>query len=116
MSASMDGTPLAQDNRTLISNLDRLHTTVMGTERIKRNLNIETDAVAYCKALILKRNCVIYQQGKELILRGGWGAYHHSCPKLHDHHRTYRKGSVQWIAMRNKTMEIKLAQTQDIHA
>ena len=60
----MDGTPLAQDNRTLISNLDRLHTTVMGTERIKRNLNIETDAVAYCKALILKRNCVIYQQGK----------------------------------------------------
>ena len=64
MSDSMDGTPLAQDNRTLISNLDRLHTTVMGTERIKRNLNIETDAVAYCKALILKRNCVIYQQGK----------------------------------------------------
>ena len=54
MSDSMDGTPLAQDNRTLISNLDRLHTTVMGTERIKRNLNIETDAVAYCKALILK--------------------------------------------------------------
>lgn len=49
----------------LLDNLDKIHTTELGVERIKKNLKIHTDdAVAYCKELILKKNCNIYLQGK----------------------------------------------------
>ena len=49
----------------LLENADRLHTTPMGVERIKRNLNFDTDdVVGCCKALILNRNCRITRRGK----------------------------------------------------
>ena len=49
----------------LLSNIDKLHTTEMGIDRIKRNLKINTEnVVKYCKEKILDNNCNIYKQGK----------------------------------------------------
>ncbi|MDE7333426.1 MAG: DUF3781 domain-containing protein [Lachnospiraceae bacterium] len=49
----------------LIDNIDKIHTTKMGIDRIKKNLKLNTDdVVGYCKDLIMNRNCHIYQQGK----------------------------------------------------
>ena len=33
---------------TLINNIDRIHTTKLGIERIKKNLNIKYDVIDYC--------------------------------------------------------------------
>ena len=49
----------------LLSNIDKVHTTEMGNERIKKNLKLNTnDAVGYCKNKVLDKNCNIYKQGK----------------------------------------------------
>lgn len=49
----------------LIKNIDKLHTTEMGVERIKRNLSIETDdVVAWCKEKILNKDALIERLGK----------------------------------------------------
>ncbi|MBE6053893.1 MAG: DUF3781 domain-containing protein [Clostridium sartagoforme] len=51
--------------KILLDNIDEIHTTEMGIDRIKRNLKIDTnDVVEYCKNKILERNCNIYKQGK----------------------------------------------------
>ncbi|MBD5213459.1 MAG: DUF3781 domain-containing protein [Bacteroidales bacterium] len=49
----------------LVENIDKLHTTEMGAERIKRNLQIETsDAVQWCKARIMDKDTKIERIGK----------------------------------------------------
>lgn len=49
----------------LLSNIDKLHTTEMGGERIKKNLKLNTnDVVDYCKKKVLDKNCNINKQGK----------------------------------------------------
>ena len=49
----------------LLSNIDKVHTTEMGIDRIKRNLELDTnDVVEYCKNKILDKDCNIYKQGK----------------------------------------------------
>ena len=48
----------------LLKSIDRIHTTSMGIDRIKKNLSIDTDVVEYCKKIILNKNCNIYKQGK----------------------------------------------------
>ena len=49
----------------LLDNIDLVHTTARGVDRIKRNLNIDThDVVKYCRQKILDPNCQIYRQGK----------------------------------------------------
>ena len=49
----------------LLSNIDKVHTTEMGNERIKKNLKLNTnDAVEYCKNKVLNKNCNIYKKGK----------------------------------------------------
>ncbi len=49
----------------LLSNIDRVHTTKMGIDRIRKNLKLDTnDVVEYCKNLIIDKNCNIYKQGK----------------------------------------------------
>ena len=54
----------------LIKNIDKLHTTEMGMDRIKRNLSIETDdAVEWCKARILSDNAVFERKGKNWYVR-----------------------------------------------
>ncbi len=48
----------------LLENIDKIHTTKMGIDRIKRNLKIDDDVVLYCKRKITDDNCNIYKQGK----------------------------------------------------
>ena len=49
----------------LLTNIDKIHTTEMGNERIKKNLKLNTnDAVGYCKNKVLNKNCNIYKKGK----------------------------------------------------
>ena len=54
-----------ESKEILLSNIDKLHTTEMGIDRIKRNIKINTEnVVKYCKEKILDNNCNIYKQGK----------------------------------------------------
>ncbi len=54
-----------EDEKVLLDNIDKIHTTQMGMDRIRRNLNIDTvDVVAYCKDKVLDKNCYRYKQGK----------------------------------------------------
>lgn len=49
----------------LLENIDRLHTTVLGAERIRKNLRIQTeDVVSWCRERILQEGAVIEQAGK----------------------------------------------------
>ena len=49
----------------LLQNIDKIHTTQMGIDRIKQNLKLDNnDVVEFCKSKILDRNCNIYKQGK----------------------------------------------------
>lgn len=49
----------------LLFNIDKVHTTKMGIDRIKKNLKLDTnDVVEYCKNKILDKECNIYKQGK----------------------------------------------------
>lgn len=59
---------------SLIENIDKLHTTEMGIERIKRNLQIETDdVVQWCRVHILDKNASIERIGKN------WYAIINNC-------------------------------------
>lgn len=54
-----------ESKKVLLSNIDKIHTTEMGRNRIKKNLILDTDdVVEYCKNKILDKKCNIYQQGK----------------------------------------------------
>ena len=54
-----------EDKKILLDNIDKIHTTEMGVDRIRRNLKIDTvDVVEYCKNKVLDKNCNIYKQGK----------------------------------------------------
>ena len=49
----------------LYENLNKIHTTILGIERIKRNLKLkDIDVVEYLKNKILDKKCVIYISGK----------------------------------------------------
>ncbi len=56
----------------LIENIGKLHTTEMGIERIKRNLQIETnDIVQWCRVRILEEDAEIERLGKNWEKRQG---------------------------------------------
>lgn len=57
----------------LIENIDWLHTTEMGIERIKKNLSIEDDVVEWCKSKILDNSAVMERKGKN------WYVYTDYC-------------------------------------
>ena len=49
----------------LLSNLNKIHTTKLGIERIKRNLYLDVDDVVYwCKQKVQDKNSVIIRKGK----------------------------------------------------
>ena len=48
----------------LLLNIEKIHTTKMGIDRIKRNLKINDDVVKYCLNKIKDSNCNIYKNGK----------------------------------------------------
>ena len=54
-----------EDKKVLLDHIDKIHTTKLRIERIKRNLKLDTqDVVAYCRNKILDKNCHIYKRGK----------------------------------------------------
>ena len=58
----------------LIENIDSVHTTDMGVDRIRRNLGLgDIDVVAWCKEKILEPNAFIEKQGKN------WYIYIDGC-------------------------------------
>ena len=49
----------------LIINIDKIHTTVLGIERIRRNLGLlDTDVVNWCKEAIKDAKALITRKGK----------------------------------------------------
>ena len=53
------------DKENLLSNIDKVHTTEMGINRIKKNLGLDTnDVVEWCKNKVLDKECRICRQGK----------------------------------------------------
>ena len=56
-----------KNKNELLQNINRLHTTPMGIDRIKRNLGLGEavrDVVEFCKKAILRDDCQIKRQGK----------------------------------------------------
>lgn len=53
------------EKNVLLENIDKIHTTEMGVERIKRNLRLESeDVVKFCINKLLEKSCHIYKKGK----------------------------------------------------
>ena len=52
------------DKEILLNSLDKIHSTPMGIERIKKNIKCDGDAVEYCKSKIQNKSCNIYKEGK----------------------------------------------------
>ena len=50
----------------LLNNINKLHTTRLSMQRIRRNLNLKDNinVLNYCKLLILNKNALIYREGK----------------------------------------------------
>ena len=56
----------------LLENIEKLHTTPMGVDRILRNLSLDEDAkdvVAFCCQKILDDKAVITRQGKNWYIK-----------------------------------------------
>ena len=54
-----------ENGQIVLNNIDKIHTTKMGIERVKTNLSLEDiDVVDYCKKKILEESCIIYKKGK----------------------------------------------------
>lgn len=52
-------------NNKLIENLNKLHTTALGVERIKRNLSLDTsDVICWCKEKVGLPHAIITRSGK----------------------------------------------------
>lgn len=63
-----------ENNRCeLLLNIDKLHTTVLGKERIKRNLSLSTDdVVCWCKQRIQNPQAFISRKGKNWYIKEGY--------------------------------------------
>lgn len=59
-------------SNALLENIEKLHTTTMGVERIRRNLSLGEDVkdvVAFCRQEILDDSAVITRQGKNWYVK-----------------------------------------------
>ena len=48
----------------MIDNINRLHTTEMGAERIRRNLGLSEDPVEWCRSKIMDKEAIMNLKGK----------------------------------------------------
>lgn len=48
----------------LLKNIDKIHTTEMGVNRIQKNLEISEDPVSYCISKIKQENSQVTKEGK----------------------------------------------------
>ena len=51
------------EKEELLLNIDKIHTTKMGIERIKRNLGV-TNPLSYCKKMIMNKESIVSRKGK----------------------------------------------------
>lgn len=49
---------------SLFENIDKIHTTLLGKERITKNLNLDCDVVEWCIKAIKDPNAIITRKGK----------------------------------------------------
>lgn len=55
--------------KELLSNIDKVHTTILGRDRIKKNVNEKLkDIDSWCKKLIEDSNSVITKKGKNYYI------------------------------------------------
>ena len=55
--------------RMLLENLDKLHTTKLGEERIRKNMSLECDdVIKWCKEIIERRDTRVLKKGKNLYI------------------------------------------------
>lgn len=70
----MRGEIIMEDKNLLLQNIDKLHTTEMGGDRIRKNLGLDNadrdGAVEFCGKIILDKNCSIYKSGKNWYCEG----------------------------------------------
>lgn len=60
------------EKERLLSQLDRLHTTPLGAQRIARSLGLQgVDVVEYCKGKLLAPSCCLCRRGKNWYCRSG---------------------------------------------
>ncbi len=60
------------DVKVLLDNLDKLHTTDMGVERIIKNTGLDNeDVVSWCREMIMNKKADIVRQGKNWYVRNG---------------------------------------------
>ena len=63
---------MMENKDILIDNIDKIHTTQIGADRIRKNLKIDVDDVTeYCIKKILDKNCGISKNGKNWYCRTG---------------------------------------------
>ena len=63
------------EKEVLLAGLDKIHTTALGADRLRKNLNLDQiavpDVVDYCKELIRQPDCLICQNGKNFYCETG---------------------------------------------
>ena len=60
----MQKTRVKMHKKTLLENVDRIHTTEMGVKRIQGNLGISEEPVGYCISKLEKEDSVVKKEGK----------------------------------------------------
>lgn len=56
---------MINNEKELFQHIEEIHTTELGVERIKKNLNLDTDdVVRVCKELVLNQDAQIERKGK----------------------------------------------------
>lgn len=50
--------------KTLLENIDKIHTTEMGVGRIQKNLGIDEEPVSYCISKLQKKDSAVSKEGK----------------------------------------------------
>lgn len=50
--------------KTLLENIDKIHTTEMGIGRIQKNLGITEEPVSYCISKLQKKDSTVAKEGK----------------------------------------------------
>lgn len=54
--------------KILLENIDNIHTTEMGVERIEKNLGISNEPVGYCISKLKKKESIVVKEGKNFYV------------------------------------------------
>lgn len=57
--------------QVLLENIDKIHTTEMGIERIQKNLGIDEEPVGYCISKLKQDNSEVSKKGKNYYVEVG---------------------------------------------